>query len=195
MKAKVESFTHPSELYKFGWRSGTSFSSHSTSKSSSSLFEIFINWSWLPHLICSCQKNSLALAWKGLSSIQRTQIANNLQLYSYFRGGDVQHKHPLAKQEKSLSPPHLIQFLHFISRPHVINVSLSRHRLAMCAFKAQSERIYAFDPISLPLYHVAAGLLGSLSVGSNLRPQIEAWPAKLCFSAWLIWQHLLRRSN
>lgn len=62
----------------------------------------------------------------------------------------------------------------FMSRPHIIIVNLSRHRLATRRFKVQSKCIYAFDPISLPLYHVAAGLLGSLSVGSNLRPQIEA---------------------
>lgn len=59
-------------------------------------------------------------------------------------------------------------------RPHIITEKLSRHRFTTRAFKAQSKCIYAFDLISLPLYHVAAGLLGSLSVGSNLRPQIEA---------------------
>lgn len=73
---------------------------------------------------------------------------------------------------REVSNHHLL--FNFMSRPHIITVNLSRHLLASRAFKVQSKCIYAFDPISLPLYHVAVGLLGSLSVGSNLRPQIEA---------------------
>lgn len=70
---------------------------------------------------------------------------------------------------------------HFMSRPHIITANLSRHRLVMRAFKAQSKWIYAFDPISLSLYHVAAGLLGSLSVGSNLRPPDRSMTSQTLF--------------
>lgn len=68
-----------------------------------------------------------------------------------------------------------------MSRPHIITASLSRHHLAAHAIKAPPKRIYAFDPISRPLYRVSPGLLGSLSAGSNLRTQMEAWPAQQFF--------------
>lgn len=80
--------------------------------------------------------------------------------------------HRSSTREKSLTTTSY-SISCFMSRPHIISANISCHRLTTCAFKAQSKCIYAFDPISLPLYHVAVGLLGSLSVGSNLRPQIE----------------------
>lgn len=48
----------------------------------------------------------------------------------------------------------------FISRPHIITANLSRHRLAMSAFKAQSKCIYAFDPISLPPLSCCSWIIG-----------------------------------
>lgn len=68
-----------------------------------------------------------------------------------------------------------------MSRPHIIYANASHHCVATCAFKAQSKCIYAFDRISLPLYHVAVGLLGSLSVGSNLRPPDRSMTSQTLF--------------
>lgn len=69
----------------------------------------------------------------------------------------------------------------FMPKLHIITTNLSRHHLATHAFKALSKCIYAFDPIYLPLYHVAAGLLGSLSVGSNLGPQDRSMTSQTLF--------------
>lgn len=68
-----------------------------------------------------------------------------------------------------------------MSSPHIITANLSCDRLVMRAFKVQSKCIYAFDPISMSLYHVAVGLLGSLSVGSNLRPPDRSMTSQTLF--------------
>lgn len=57
------------------------------------------------------------------------------------------------------------------SSAHLITATLSRHRLPS---KPSQNACVLLIQYLCPLYHVAAGLLGSLSVGSNLRPQIEA---------------------
>lgn len=91
---------------------------------------------------------------------------------------------------------------HAVSRPRIITAKTYRafkEEMRMCSFFFfffQSMIQHTADPAPFSLYRVAGPDYRDRCLSETIwAPQMEAWPAKLCFSAWLIWQHLQRRSN